>query len=230
MFPKVSTSEVHLLSQPFSLQLAFWSDADVVTMGFNLLFIFCVWNCWIVHCSFSRSWAESNQVGVLGKDLSLTAHSCRWVLGRSVMDAGMPHSTLHELHWLISFSLALGSGCLIKCKHLNDLSCSVDFLSIILAKLFALLTSWQVFQVIWKCFVNFCTSLDLSRTVIKQWRGVKRQFTFYEKCRYPGEKLLSLIEDLWSSEPRSLTWGEIIGFFSQGKFCFFPACGWYNIP
>lgn len=45
MFPKVSTSEVHLLSQPFSLQLAFWSDADVVTMGFNLLFIFCVWNC-----------------------------------------------------------------------------------------------------------------------------------------------------------------------------------------
>lgn len=48
------------------------------------------------------------------------------------MDAGMPHSTLHEQRWLISFSLALGSGCLIKCKHLNDLSYSVYFLSIIL--------------------------------------------------------------------------------------------------
>lgn len=46
------------------------------------------------------------------------------------------------------FPLALGSGCLIGCKHLNDLSYSVDFLSIIPAKLFALLPGWQAFQVI----------------------------------------------------------------------------------
>lgn len=50
--------------------------------------------------------------------------------------------------WLISFALALGSGCLIKCKHLNDLSSSaLDFLSIIPAKLFALLTGCQALQV-----------------------------------------------------------------------------------
>lgn len=46
------------------------------------------------------------------------------------------------------FPLALSSGCLIECKHLNDLSYLVDFLSVILAKLFALLLSWQAFQVI----------------------------------------------------------------------------------
>lgn len=63
------------------------------------------------------------------------------------MDAEMPGSTSHEHRWLISFALALGTGCLIKCKHLNDLSPSVDFLSIIPAKLFALLTSCQAFQV-----------------------------------------------------------------------------------
>lgn len=51
-----------------------------------------------------------------------------------------------EQRCLLPSSLALASACLIKCKHLNELSYSVDFLSIILAKLFALLTSWQAFQ------------------------------------------------------------------------------------
>lgn len=37
-----------------------------------------------------------------------------------------------------------------QCKHPNDLSSSVDFLSIIPAKLFALLTSCQAFQVMEK--------------------------------------------------------------------------------
>lgn len=85
---------------------------------------------------------------MLGESWSLTNLTPARVLQRAEMNVGMPDSTLHEQHWLISFSLALGSGCLIKCKHLNDLSYSVDFLSIILTKLFALLTSWQAFQVI----------------------------------------------------------------------------------
>jgi len=101
-----------------------------------------------VHCSFSGSWAEGNRwcTGERLDPESLLLPG----LGRSGVDADMPHSTWHEQHWRIPFSpfsLALGSGCLIKCKHLNDLSYSVDFLSIILAKLFAVLTSWQAFQV-----------------------------------------------------------------------------------
>lgn len=155
-------------------------------------------------------------------------HSCPWVLQRAEMNVGMPDSTLHEQHWLISFSLALGSGCLIKCKHLNDLSYSVDFLSIILTKLFTLLTSWQAFQVIWKCFVKFCTSLDLSRTVIKQWREVKRQFTFYEKCRYPGDKLSSRgSANQWAKKSNT---GRNPRLCSQGTFSYFSSCGWYHIP
>lgn len=158
----------------------------MVTVGFNLLFISL---CTIA--GISRFLGRKQSSWCTGKRLEPAALV---VLGMWVMDA---EKHLQEHHGLISFALALGSGCLIKCKHLNDLSPSVvDFLSVIPAKLFALLTSCQAFQVMEKCFVKFCTSLDLSRTLIKQWRGVKREFTSWEKRRYPGDKLLSPIQDL----------------------------------
>lgn len=120
----------------------------MVTVGFNLLFIcLCVESLNCVLQLF-QILGRKQSSGCTGKRLDPTNSPPQAGAGEIAMDAGMPHSTLHEQHWLIYFSLALGSGCLIKCKHLNDLSYSVDFLSIILAKLFALLTSWQAFQVI----------------------------------------------------------------------------------
>lgn len=108
-----------------------------------------------MRCSFSRSWAESDQGGELGKGWSLTGRGAGgqgWMqtciaAPRVSSNADVHHSTSGEQHRLLSSSLALGSGCLIKCKHLNELSYSVDFLSVILAKLFALLPSRQAFQV-----------------------------------------------------------------------------------
>lgn len=62
MFPKESSSEAPAAPAPL---LSLGSDALVVTVEFNLLFIFL---CRIVQ--ISRFWVESNQAGALGKDSS----------------------------------------------------------------------------------------------------------------------------------------------------------------